>query len=431
MRKARFPVAVILIVTGMLSGFALAPAAVADWDEGEDYKMHYPQLPDPNGWDVDVVPGNVVADDWQCSESGFVSDIHFWYSWEQDSVGVITQVQAWIYSDIPADESPTGYSMPGEVLWQRTFEPAEFSTRFYGSGNQGFWDAGGGPVPNDHVNYYQCNIESIENPFVQQQGTIYWLALSVAIQDPLGTHIGWKTSQNHWNDDAVRLMEGWEELRDPETNESLDMAFVITGGEGEELDFGDAPDPSYPTLLKNNGARHVLSPFFMGASRDAEPDGQPNAGASGDDNDGNDDEDGVVFNTPLIPGQQANIIVTCSLIGKLDAWVDFNADGDWQDAGEQIFNNLPVNAGPNNLFFQVPASAVTQQTTYARFRFSSMGGLAPTGWFLNGEVEDYPVTPVPEPSTIILMAAGLVGLGGFIVVRRRAALRRSTAAVRE
>ena len=30
----------------------VAPAAVADWDPGDGHKMHYPQLPDPNGWDV-------------------------------------------------------------------------------------------------------------------------------------------------------------------------------------------------------------------------------------------------------------------------------------------------------------------------------------------------------------------------------------------
>ena len=28
----------------------------------------------------------------------------------------------------------------------------------------------------------------------------------------------------------------------------------------EPLDFGDAPDQPYPTLLANNGARHVIGP---------------------------------------------------------------------------------------------------------------------------------------------------------------------------
>jgi hypothetical protein len=41
---------------------------------------------------------------------------------------------------------------------------------------------------------------------------------------------GWKTSLDHWNDDAVWSVPGtiWQELRDPATGESLDLAFVIT-----------------------------------------------------------------------------------------------------------------------------------------------------------------------------------------------------------
>jgi len=50
------------------------------------------------------------------------------------------------------------------------------------------------------------------------------------------------------------------------------------------LDFGDAPEPAYPTLLANNGARHVLLPgVFLGFAADAEPDGQPTPTANGDD----------------------------------------------------------------------------------------------------------------------------------------------------
>jgi len=31
-----------------------------------------------------------------------------------------------IHEDIPADERPPGYSMPGEVLWYRDFQLGEF-----------------------------------------------------------------------------------------------------------------------------------------------------------------------------------------------------------------------------------------------------------------------------------------------------------------
>ena len=49
--------------------------ANAHWNLGDGHKMHFPQLPDPNGWDVyatssDVNLPVVVADDWRCSETG-------------------------------------------------------------------------------------------------------------------------------------------------------------------------------------------------------------------------------------------------------------------------------------------------------------------------------------------------------------------------
>jgi hypothetical protein len=44
-------------------------------------------------------------------------------------------------------------------------------------------------------------------------------------------------------------------------------------------DWGDAPDPSFPTLGANNGAQHVIVPgIFLGTYVDAENDGQINIG---------------------------------------------------------------------------------------------------------------------------------------------------------
>jgi len=220
---------------------ALITPALADWNPGDPHKMHFPQLPDPNGWDIDIVPGNAAADDWKCSETGPVRDIHFWYSWERDVVGQIGLVFVDIYSNAV---DPNGLSHPGNLLWQRTFSPDQFTTRWYGDGNQDFWDAGGGPLPNDHVNYYQLNIENIQDPFVQQADKIYWLSLSVAVADPVGTHIGWKTSTDHFMDVAMHNSIGtggqkpWAPLFDPFTGIRLDMAFVITPEPGSALLLG-------------------------------------------------------------------------------------------------------------------------------------------------------------------------------------------------
>jgi hypothetical protein len=164
----------------------------------------------------------------------------------------------------------------------------------------------------------------------------------------------------------------------------------------EALDFGDAPDPSYPTLISSNGAGHLIKPnFFLGAGVTSDGDGQPGGAA------GLDLDDGVTFDTPVSPGMTAQITVTASAAGKLDAWIDFNGDGDWNDPGEKIFNNRSLTAGANTLTFAVPAT--TAANTFARFRFSSTGGLSPTGIADDGEVEDYLVTIPPSVAYTIVV----------------------------
>jgi hypothetical protein len=163
------------------------------------------------------------------------------------------------------------------------------------------------------------------------------------------------------------------------------------------IDFGDAPDPFYPTLIATDGARHKIIPgYYLGDEVDSEPDGQPDPAATGDDNDGEEDEDGIIFNSLIIAGQPVELIVTASSSGILDAWIDFNYDGDWFDAGEQIFAGQVLRIGDNNLNFSVPVDADTADPTYARFRFSSGGDLSPTGYADDGEVEDYFIQVVAD-----------------------------------
>lgn len=171
-----------------------------------------------------------------------------------------------------------------------------------------------------------------------------------------------------------------------------DYQFEIFG-----LDFGDAP-ASYGTLLADDGARHALgSVLFLGAAIDAEPDGLPSTDALGDDQNGSDDEDGVQLPSVLERGRPATIVVTASAAGMLDAWIDYNRDGIFQ-AQEHIFGGVSqaVAAGANTLTITVPATAA-EGATYARFRLSSAGGLAPTGLAPDGEVEDYRVEILTPP----------------------------------
>jgi hypothetical protein len=169
---------------------------------------------------------------------------------------------------------------------------------------------------------------------------------------------------------------------------------VLQGAFGvRSLDFGDAPDRTYPTLTASDGARHVVRDGFqLGASIDRDANGQGGLPANGDDTDADgDDEDGVFFSSTPTPGEFENVLVHASAAGFLDAWADWNRDGDWDDAGEQVFASRPLAVGSNSLDYSVPITAIadTARPTYARFRFSSTGGLTPRGLAADGEVEDY------------------------------------------
>jgi len=159
------------------------------------------------------------------------------------------------------------------------------------------------------------------------------------------------------------------------------------------LDFGDAPAPPYPTL-RPNGARHSRNALFFGGAPDLEANGIPTVLANGDDTTGVDDENGIVFLTPIHAGAMAQVQITASLGGRVDAWIDFNRDGDWWDAGERIFASIAIPAGVSVLAFPAPMWTVPGQS-YARFRISAGGGLTPIGYCNGGEVEDYLVNLLP------------------------------------
>jgi hypothetical protein len=166
---------------------------------------------------------------------------------------------------------------------------------------------------------------------------------------------------------------------------------LLTG----ELDFGDAPDGPYPTLLAHDGARHKIVPSgpWLGAAGDypdAEADGQPDYAARGDDNRGRDDEQGV-WGFRLPRGRFVTVYVDVSSGGSgggyVDAWIDFNRDGDWYDSNEHVHSKwLPK--GRNSILIKAPYNS-SIGSTFGRFRISSQGGLAPTGLANDGEVEDH------------------------------------------
>lgn len=252
------------------------------------------------------------------------------------------------------------------------------------------WEEGEPKTVTDEEGYFR---------FAQLVGvtsTNYWLR-EIPLPGWVQTYPG-SPDQGH----LVTVLESGDVTWPPE--ETPDFGNEPIGD--ETLDFGDAQDPTFPTLAANNGAAHVIVPGVrLGASIDGEPDGQPDPNALGDDNDivyppPNDDEDGVIFPAlPLAQGTSAPVQVTASVNGYLSAWIDFNADGDWNDAGEQIFFDRWLFAGTNNISFNVPVGLPAGASVFARFRFSTQRiGASYTGLWSDGEVEDYVVTIGDAPS---------------------------------
>jgi hypothetical protein len=215
--------------------------ARADWDPGDPAK--WTQMPDMDGWDVNVTDV-FLADDFLCTETGFIDEIHFWGSWRGDLKGTIQNIRVEIWADDPDDDG-TGpdYSKPGSPRWGDDFGPSRITERDWGEGSQGWFDPVTGeatPQENwpDHLGVYQYNLDLTNLPgyFEQQQGEIYWLLIKVTIAEGGDYAFGWKTSDTHWNDDAVYdatpdvWPPDWQKLVDPRfaaAPVSLDLAFVL------------------------------------------------------------------------------------------------------------------------------------------------------------------------------------------------------------
>lgn len=94
----------------------------------------------------------------------------------------------------------------------------------------------------------------------------------------------------------------------------------INFGNKAAFDFGDAPAP-YPTRLAQNGAVHgILQGFHLGATVDAETDGQPSLGADGDDFAGNE------IQTVTIGASTTGGTFTLTFGGQTTAPINFNAN---------------------------------------------------------------------------------------------------------
>lgn len=183
------------------------------------------------------------------------------------------------------------------------------------------------------------------------------------------------------------------------TPEIITATALIVASNG--VDFGDAPE-SFPNDLVDpdgEGAQHAINDngLHLGAGVSADTDGKGSLGANLDTFD-----DGVLLN-PVIAGDTASTVtIISSGSGFIDAWMDFNGDGDWNDPGEKILSSHAVVAGANSVSFVVPPTVGAVANIAARFRLSSAGGLSTSGKAADGEVEDYLVSVLPQGVTSLL-----------------------------
>lgn len=125
------------------------------------------------------------------------------------------------------------------------------------------------------------------------------------------------------------------------------------------------------------------------------------------------------ISTTLTKDTQYTITVTPTWTGQVfqeaySVWIDYNRDGDFTDAGEQVWTQSPTTSTPVSGSFTVPSSAVENSTT---MRVSMKYNGIPTSCetFQYGEVEDYTIiiesgAPDTTPPVITLNGSPTVNL---------------------
>ena len=165
----------------------------------------------------------------------------------------------------------------------------------------------------------------------------------------------------------------------------------------------DLPCNGFQVFISDNGTASMSPAFATTASNDTN--GGGSGGGVGDVVHGEvpgfllgnaiNLDDGVTFLSGLHAGRTETIGIDATQLsvspGYLHAWIDFNGDGDWDDAGEQILQNARLDDGVNEIEIQIPANA-TAEMANARFRWALERALGPFDPALAGETEDYVVT---------------------------------------
>jgi hypothetical protein len=217
--------------------------------------IKYVQNPDESSLGVDVwnssafPPGVtdgpwLLADDFVCTNTGAITDIHLWGSWLNDHVDN-SKVTFWlgVFDDVAASNSFPSH--PGSLIWNQCFAPGQYAVQPFISGQETFMDPG--PPANigtDSQIWYYCFYPT--NPPIQHGNftapKVYWLAAYAILPSGETNYFGWKTTTSVQHDISVHAsfnpagcpnlpigaqLPIWTPNITP-TGRPLDLAFMLT-----------------------------------------------------------------------------------------------------------------------------------------------------------------------------------------------------------
>ena len=209
----------------------------------------WPDLFSGFGLDVNATSPNAanglwtLADDFQCTVAGPITNIQLWASFQGDAPPSGQSFVLSIWNDLPVTATPFSQPSPGPPYWTQTFNPGDYTVTPAGTGTEHFYDPNTGLLASENnVWLYSFNVPATHPLCQQGQGKIYWVSVA-AISPPAGTpQWGWKTSTNHWNDAGVlgkvdpisgNMLVPWQPLFNPLPGtpvNNIDFAFQINSG---------------------------------------------------------------------------------------------------------------------------------------------------------------------------------------------------------
>jgi len=268
-------------LAGTPSGPDVATLGVAALAESE-VKWDQPPLPaDPTnvfyGWNEISMYGfgSIAADDWACTTTDPVTDLHWWGSFPDwpyaDPPQLPPAFNITIWTDVPAD--PTGnFSHPGVAIWQ--IYCTNYTWKFVG------WDYD--PIKRIYEACFRFDQNLLPHEWFYQDpnptgtGTnIYWISIAAVYPTVPQYPWGWKTRPRDLNspapDDAVRIFDPVAPIPGsqfftgdpiwwPEPTNSWDLAFELTTlSEGETAKWHQVPDLT-PEGMDVHASENLVAP---------------------------------------------------------------------------------------------------------------------------------------------------------------------------